>query len=441
MTSFLSSLQTKRKKTPEQLASSLSNWLHVLHEKSQSERSRSLSQSVASSSSSANDNAETASTSAALADERNQLLSDTSKILAEMKLILVGDGTSTPVSAPEHTTGAADGATTDISAINSGNPQSPAGQDLTASSSDTTNGVSDEEKGPVRELSLCLQGETLLPRLIRDLHLIPFEARKDLSIIYTTLLRRNIAGFYTNHLLGNPHNLAVVVNNLVYGYSNSEIALTSGLMLRESIRCKEILRYILFPPNNHQHHQHESSQGDGEAQVTSDVSEMRLDGQPSSAATATEGSSSAPPAAEPQLLWIFFEQYLQLPNFDIASDSFNTLKEILIPPTNSASNKMIVREFLEQHADKFLLQYEILLKSENYVTRRRSLKMLGELLLDRTHYHLMMKYISSKDNLKVSLNCKLLPIVFHLISFHSILFIVQTIMNLLRHKSPNIQFE
>lgn len=44
---------------------------------------------------------------------------------------------------------------------------------------------------------------------------------------------------------------------------------------------------------------------------------------------------------------------------------------------------------------------QALLQSDNYVTRRRSLKLLSELLLDRNNYTVMMKYISSKHHLKV----------------------------------------
>jgi hypothetical protein len=44
---------------------------------------------------------------------------------------------------------------------------------------------------------------------------------------------------------------------------------------------------------------------------------------------------------------------------------------------------------------------QVLLQSENYVTRRRSLKLLAEILLDRSNYTVMMRYISSKHNLKV----------------------------------------
>lgn len=50
-------------------------------------------------------------------------------------------------------------------------------------------------------------------------------------------------------------------------------------------------------------------------------------------------------------------------------------------------HKMLSAEFLEQNYDKVFSNYEHLLNSENYVTRRQSLKLLGELLLDRHNFN------------------------------------------------------
>ena len=56
------------------------------------------------------------------------------------------------------------------------------------------------------------------------------------------------------------------------------------------------------------------------------------------------------------------------------------------------------------------------MNSNNYVTKRQSLKLLSELLMDRTNYSIMTRYIANAENLKL-------------------------MMNLLREKSRNIQFE
>lgn len=98
-------------------------------------------------------------------------------------------------------------------------------------------------------------------------------------------------------------------------------------------------------------------------------------------------------------------------------------------------HKVICAEFLEQNYDKVFSSYQRLLNSENYVTKRQSLKvwiylafvtfdsvlcmyvqLLGELLLDRHNFTTMNHYISNPDNLKL-------------------------MMNLLRDPSRNIQFE
>lgn len=46
----------------------------------------------------------------------------------------------------------------------------------------------------------------------------------------------------------------------------------------------------------------------------------------------------------------------------------------------------------------------LLSQSKNFFTRRQSLKLLAELLLDRTNFNIMMKFISSKHNLKLVMN-------------------------------------
>lgn len=75
-----------------------------------------------------------------------------------------------------------------------------------------------------------------------------------------------------------------------------------------------------------------------------------------------------------------FFRYVEVSTFDIASDAFSTFKELL------TRHKLLCAEFLEQNYDKVFSHYQHLLNSENYVTRRQSLKLLGELLLDRHNF-------------------------------------------------------
>jgi hypothetical protein len=40
------------------------------------------------------------------------------------------------------------------------------------------------------------------------------------------------------------------------------------------------------------------------------------------------------------------------------------------------------------------------MQSDSYVTKRQSIKLLGEILLDRTNYNVMTEYVDSGDHLK-----------------------------------------
>lgn len=215
----------------------------------------------------------------------------------------------------------------------------------------------EEEKEPddarCRELSVAIRESEVMPRLIESLPALPFEARKDVSQIFSNLVRKNIEGFvlYVEKKPG-------MVKNMIGAYGNTDIALHGGAMLRECVRYEKLARMTLYD----------------------------------------------------ETLWLFFDQYVHLPNFDVASDAFVTLRDLL------TRNKVVASEFLKNKFETVFEKYNILLKSSNYVTRRQSLKLLGELLLDRANFQVMMRYIQDKENLKM-------------------------MMNLLRDKSPNIQYE
>jgi calcium binding protein 39 len=76
----------------------------------------------------------------------------------------------------------------------------------------------------------------------------------------------------------------------------------------------------------------------------------------------------------------------------------------------------MVAEYLDKNYDRFFNSFTTLIMSTNYVTKRQSLKLLGEILLDRANFSVMTRYIANDANLKM-------------------------MMNLLRDRSKNIQFE
>lgn len=207
----------------------------------------------------------------------------------------------------------------------------------------------------VAQLALEIYKSDLLLSLISSLSKIEFEAKKDVAQIFNNILRRQIGtrSPTVEYICTKPDILFM----LIRGYEKHEIALNCGSMLRECARYDALAKIILM---------------------------------------STE-------------FYLFF-RYVEVSTFDIASDAFSTFKELL------TRHKQISADFLEANYDNFFTDYQKLLNSDNYVTKRQSLKLLGELLLDRNNFTIMTRYISCPENLKL-------------------------MMTMLKDKSRNIQFE
>ncbi|XP_012473630.1 putative MO25-like protein At5g47540 [Gossypium raimondii] len=137
-----------------------------------------------------------------------------------------------------------------------------------------------------------------------------------------------------------------IMDILVPGYEDSDIAWTYGAILRECIRHQNVARYVL----------------------------------------------------ESYHMKKFFG-YLQNPNFDIASDVQATFKELL------TRHKSTVAEFLSANYDWFFQEYNSqLLQSESYITRRHAVKLLGDMLLDRSNSAVMVRYVTSLDHMRIMMN-------------------------------------
>ena len=58
-----------------------------------------------------------------------------------------------------------------------------------------------------------------------------------------------------------------------------------------------------------------------------------------------------------------------------------------------------------QNFDIFFERYHrLLIKSDSYVTKRQSIKLLGEILLDRANYSVMTAYVDQGEHLKIVMN-------------------------------------
>ena len=68
-------------------------------------------------------------------------------------------------------------------------------------------------------------------------------------------------------------------------------------------------------------------------------------------------------------------------------------------------HKVLVAQYLSTNFDLFFDKYNnILVKSESYVTKRQSIKLLGEILLDRANYTVMTAYVDRGEHLKICMN-------------------------------------
>lgn len=195
----------------------------------------------------------------------------------------------------------------------------------------------------VAQLSQEVFNNEIFELVLKALPSIDFEGKKDFCQIFQNLLRRQIGTRLptVDHVCARSK----LLHMLIDGYENPEIALCCGIMLRECIRYDSLASIVLNSED----------------------------------------------------FFKFFE-YVEMSTFDIASDAFATFKDLL------TRHKVNCATFLDENYDRVFQCYTQLLASENYVTRRQSLKLLGELLLDRHNYTIMTKYISKSDNLKLMMN-------------------------------------
>lgn len=198
----------------------------------------------------------------------------------------------------------------------------------------------------VEELQrLAYQGD-LLMLIVSNLSMMEFETRKDAVQIFNNLLRRDMDE-NTEKCAATKvsEGGGAVLATLVEGYNNGDIALNCGSILRECIRHEALAKLLL----------------------------------------------------ESDLFWRFFE-LVEVSDFDVASDAFATFKEALTKHVN------ISAKFIGGNMDRFVTSYNGLLRSQNYVTRRQSLKLLGEMLLERANFRIMTHYIASPGNLRLIMN-------------------------------------
>lgn len=196
----------------------------------------------------------------------------------------------------------------------------------------------------------------LIHQLCLALSVLGMDACKDIAICFNITVHRTIDASRPGleYLLQNLH----IFEILSAGYKSDSTALHCGSMIRECARHIQLARIMVTEPGT--------------------------------------------------VLTDFFT-HVESPMFEVASDAFDTFRDLLL------LHKDLTSKLLRERYEDFFQSYTKLLLSENFVTKRQSLKLLGVLILEQRGDG-MVPYINDARALMV-------------------------VMNLLRDSSKTIQFE
>ncbi|RKU44660.1 hypothetical protein DL546_003114 [Coniochaeta pulveracea] len=226
----------------------------------------------------------------------------------------------------------------------------------------------------VYQLVMGLIEEDLLFLLAGNLHRLPFEARKDTQVIFSYVLRfrppsapQKSDPIALRHIIEQRPQILV---ELCKGYEHKESATPAGTVLRELIKHEAAAAIILYE--------------DGDEPGSSLRGVMAID--------------RDRPQSTNGIFWRFFD-WIDKGSFEVAADAFTTFRELL------TKHKNLIPHYLQVNFDTFFAKYNtILVQSNSYVTKRQSIKLLGEILLDRSNYNVMTAYVDSGDHLKICMN-------------------------------------
>ncbi|KAF3766328.1 Mo25-like protein [Cryphonectria parasitica EP155] len=240
----------------------------------------------------------------------------------------------------------------------------------------TLQGTHETEATPeqVFQLVTGIIEEDLLYYLAVNLWRLPFEARKDTQVVLSAVFRFRPSTASTK---SDPVALSWVVNNrpqvlieLCKAYDHKESATPAGSVLREILKNEAATAVILYD--------------DGEEQGSSSKGISSID--------------QDRPQSGNGVFWRFFD-WIDKSSFEVAADAFTTFRELL------TKHKEVVPRYLAVNFDMFFDKYNhVLVQSNSYVTKRQSIKLLGELLLDRSNYNIMTAYVDSGEHLKICMN-------------------------------------
>ncbi|KAI9764456.1 MAG: hypothetical protein M1840_008479 [Geoglossum simile] len=243
-------------------------------------------------------------------------------------------------------------------------------------------GTTETESSPeqVYQLVVSLIQEDLLLLLGVAIPKLPFETRKDAQVIFSYVFRYKTPNspiaaepFALNHVINNRPEVIVA---LCKGYEHRESAMSCGTVLREVLKHDAVAAIILY----------DEPKG-GSPNITNGGSVIR---------DVTAIQYGVPQTGQ-GIFWRFFD-WVESGGFEISTDAFSTFRDIL------TKHKQLVSSYLTKNFTLFFGRYNSLVLSNNYVTKRQSIKLLGEILLDRANYQVMTAYVDSADHLKICMN-------------------------------------
>jgi calcium binding protein 39 len=218
------------------------------------------------------------------------------------------------------------------------------------------------------QLINALVAEDFLLPLTQLIQFLPFEGRKDTQFIFNSAFRYKHPTASAQEPIALHHILQSrpqIIVALCHGYDSQNSSWTCGKILQEAMKYDAVAALILYDEKDSLDH-------------PLDLSTVQTD-KPSSG----EG-----------VFWNFFD-WITKTRFEVCADAWVTFKEVL------TKHKEMVATWLETNYDLFFPKYiQRFVMSENYVTKRQSIKLLGELLLDRANYNVMTKFVDSADHLK-----------------------------------------
>lgn len=286
----------------------------------------------------------------------------------------------------------------------------------------------------LKSLLINDERKMLFPKLISSLHELPFETRKDVASIFNYLLVCGVAAGNDSSFEQDQasesytRTMIAFVNYVDAYYEHIMNPIVEGHYVGNSAVTEE--------GKQEQEHQAQESLAESDANKntirqsqpvkTVDVA-LHCGGMLRSTLRHPKlYTNLVTEANTPKFVYPFLDFFANQQNFEVASDALETLRLIMHPGGNGISSPSIsltlpqttvtkleeLEAMMEISAASFLnREYESLFikrfnikllsaQHANYITRRVSLQILSTVLLTRTNYNVMIKYISNRSNLK-----------------------------------------